>query len=180
MINDKEVDDDVNPSIPSSSSSSTIKISRPSNFVNLTPVFNSDMTSNVGNTHINGVPSIFPFFNDNARRTTSKSGITKSFVQPSRILNVCAHHLPIIMSIWLLFNWKNSMKFNALNSLFILNPEESSRTYVDDISDHLLKSFLSHPHLIHNSVVDFEICSWIVDKWISLIDSIISKNSKKN
>ncbi len=134
------------------------------------------MTSNIGNTHKNGVPSVFPFFSGNRRKSNCKASTTRSFVKPSKILNVCSYHLPIILSVWLLFNWKNNMKFNALNSLYILNPEESYRSHVTDISDHVLKSFLSHPHLIHNSIVDFEICSWVIEKWTKLFDDLIIKN----
>jgi len=171
-LGDYDSDDDDS----SSSSKRTVKISRPSNFVNLTPIFTSDMTSNIGNTHKNGVPSVFPFFSGNRRKSNCKASTTRSFVKPSKILNVCSYHLPIILSVWFLFNWKNNMKFNALNSLYILNPEESYRSHVTDISDHVLKSFLSHPHLIHNSIVDFEICSWVIEKWTKLFDDLIIKN----
>jgi hypothetical protein len=124
-------------------------------------------------------PSAFPIFKNTNTNGGNFMKRPHSFVEPSKILKMCGNHLPIVISVWYLNNWKSQNKFNALCSLGVLSLLKDVGINCDDTIDHVLKSFLFFPHLVHNSRTLLEICIWHIDRWTEKVENMF-ETGKKN
>lgn len=144
-----------------------------SNYVNLSPISKDNMNSSDVNINSNTIPSIFPIFVENKNLVRRKHiGTTISYVRPSRKIDICSSHLPIIISVWYLMNWGKDLNFNMLGIMGMINPQESKKIYTQNIMEYITKAFLSRPHVIHNLKITLDVCVWTLDNWINKLELI--------